>query len=76
MEVMYDPLVNSLSTEVLFQIDDVTTSIEVRDIGVIPTAPNLLTLGYDTPTPETILLTAINGNILTVERGKEGPTSS
>jgi len=76
MEQMYPALVNSLSTEVLFQIDDVTTSIEVRDIGVIPTPPNLLTIGYDTPTPETVLLTAINGSILTVERGKEGPTSS
>jgi hypothetical protein len=73
---MYDPLINSDSTEVLVQIDDVVTTITVADAGVIPTPPNLLTIGYDTLTPETVLLTAVNGSILTVQRGFEGPTSS
>ena len=76
METMYPALVNSLSTEVLLQIDDAVTTITVRDVVVIPEPPNLLTIGYDTPTPETVLLTEVNGNILTVQRGFEGPTSS
>lgn len=76
MEIMYPAFVNSLSTEVLFQIDDSQTTIEVVDIGVIPTPPNLLTIGYDTTYPETVRLTAVNGSVLTVERGFEGPTSS
>lgn len=76
METMYPALVNSLSTEVLFQIDDTQTTIEVVDIGVIPTPPNLLTIGYDTTYPETVRLTEVNGSVLTVERGFEGPTSS
>ena len=76
MDTMYPAFVNSLSTEVLFQIDDTVVTITVRDVGVIPSAPNLLTIGYDTETPETVRLVSINGSELTVERGFEGPTSS
>ena len=76
MQTMYDAVVNSLSTEVLFHIDDSTTEIVVRDVGVIPPPPNLLTIGYDTPNPETVRLISINGDVLTVERGFEGNLSS
>jgi len=76
MEIMYPAFVNSLSTEVLVHIDDTTEFIVVADTGVIPTPPNLLTIGYDTAMPETVLLTAVNGTTLTVTRGFEGPASS
>ena len=76
MQTMYPAVVNSPSTEVLFHIDDTTTEIVVRDVGVVPSAPNLLTIGYDTPNPETVRLISINDNVLTVERGFEGERSS
>ena len=76
MQDMYDPLINSLSTEVLLPIDDAVTTITVRDVGVIPSAPNLLTIGYDKENPETVLLTGVSGSILTVQRGFQGTASS
>ena len=76
MKTMYDAFVNSLSTVVLSQIDDVVTTITISDVGVIPAAPNLLTIGFDTENPETVLLTAINGSDLTVQRGYEGTAQS
>ena len=76
MQTMYPAVVNSPSTEVLFHVDDSTSEIVVRDVGVIPSPPNLLTIGYDTPNPETVRLISISDNVLIVERGFEGNQSS
>jgi hypothetical protein len=76
METMYPASINSPSTEVLQAIEDNTTIFSVRDIAVIPDAPNTLTLGYDTETPETVLLLSKNGSELTVQRGFDGDAST
>ena len=76
MQTMYPAVVNSPSTEVLFHVDDSTSEIVVRDVGMIPSPPNLLTIGYDTPNPETVRLISISDNVLIVERGFEGNQSS
>lgn len=72
---MYPASINSPSTEVLQAIEDNTTVFSVRDAAIIPDAPNILTLGYDTETPETVLLLSKNANELTVQRGFDGSAS-
>ena len=51
---MYDPLINSLSTEVLVHIDDAFIFIKGEDIGVISTVPKQLmpktVIGFEKPT--------------------------
>lgn len=42
---------------------------------MLPDAPNLLTIGADGSTAETVLMTAKNGNVLTVVRGQDGTTA-
>lgn len=73
---MYSAIINSPSTTLATGINDIQTNIEVVDGNVILTAPNLITIGYDTQTPETILVTVKNGNIFTVTRGFEGTAQS
>lgn len=68
---MYRAKVNSPSTTISVGIDAVTTSITVADASVLPTAPNLLSIGLG-DTTETCLYTAIAGNMITVQRGFEG----
>ena len=48
------------------------TSVTVLDGSILPDAPNLLTIGADTTTAETVLMTAKDGNVLTIERGYNG----
>lgn len=72
MEVMYDASINSIYTQLVSSIEANQTIIEVTDSSVLPTPPNLLTIGYDTPVPETVLFTSINGNNIEVQRGFEG----
>ena len=42
---------------------------------MLPDAPNLLTIGADGSTAETVLMTAKSGNVLTVVRGQDGTTA-
>ena len=42
------------------------------DGSVLPDAPNYLTIGADTTSAETVLMTAKNGNVLTITRGQNG----
>jgi hypothetical protein len=72
MSTMYSATINSPSTEISTAIDDITSFIQVKDISLIPSAPNLLTIGYDTNSPETILLLNKAGDIIEVQRGFEG----
>lgn len=68
---MYPASVNSKSTNIVGAIDETDTTIEVEDASILPEAPNLLVLGTD-ENAETVLMTAKNGNILTVERAVQG----
>lgn len=72
MQTMYTATPNSPSTTLNGAITNVQTSIVVADASVLPTAPNLLTIGYNTTTPETVLMTNKVGNTLTVTRNVEG----
>lgn len=73
---MYEAIENSPQTTIAFNIDDIQTSIELADVSNLLLPPNLLTIGYDTPNPETVKYTEINGNTITVERGFEGTAQS
>ena len=68
---MYPASVNSKLTNIVGAIDETDTTIEVEDASILPEAPNLLVLGTD-ENAETVLMTAKNGNILTVERAVQG----
>ena len=75
-QTMYPAITNSPNTTLNGGIDNSTTSIIVVDTSILPSAPNLLTIGYDTTTPETVLLTNVVGNTLTVTRGVDGSAIS
>jgi hypothetical protein len=68
---MYPAQVNSPETTLNGGITNVATSITVTDASVLPSAPNLLTIG-DGDIAETILMTNKVGNNLTVTRGVQG----
>lgn len=68
---MYPAAVNSRATVTLGVLNADSTSIEVLDGSILPEAPNLLVLGID-QTAETVLMTAKEGNTLTVERAIQG----
>lgn len=70
---MYTAQVNSPVTELKQELNSTDTTFEVHDASIFPEAPNLLTIGFNTPEPETVLLLEKNDNFITVERGFEGP---
>ena len=71
MENMYAPQNNGPHTVISAAINSADTTILVDDAGVLPEAPNVLTLGLDEDA-ELVLLLSRAGNILTVERGFNG----
>lgn len=70
---MYAAQANSPSTELTGDLDTGVTEIYVQDVSVLPAAPFLLTIGFDTSASETVLVTAVAGNMLTATRGVDGP---
>jgi hypothetical protein len=68
---MYNAKINSPSTKLESAINDSQTTITLLDSSVLPTAPNLLTIGDDEQA-ETCLYTNIVGNTVTIQRGFEG----
>ena len=62
----YPAAVNSKATVTMGALDANTTAVTVLDSTVLPDAPNLLVLGTD-QTAETVLMTAKDGNVLTIE---------
>lgn len=70
---MYAAQANSPNTELAGDLDTTSREITVVDASVLPAAPFLLTIGYDTATSETVLVTAAEENTLTVTRGVDGP---
>jgi len=73
---MYPAQSNSPSTTLNGAIDSSVTSITVIDASLLPASPNLITISYDTATPETVLMTNKVGNVLTVQRGVDGSVQS
>lgn len=74
---LYAAQTNSPATELYGDIDASSTTIYVKDGSVLPPElPYLLTIGFDTSTSETVLVTAQSGDELTVMRGVDGPALS
>ena len=72
---MYPAQANSPETSLSGALTAAGTTINVVDGSVLPEAPNLLTIGADGSTAETVLMTAKNGNVLTVTRAQNGTTA-
>ena len=72
---MYPAQANSPETSLSGALTAAGTTVNVVDGSVLPAAPNLLTIGADGSTAETVLMTAKNGNVLTVTRAQNGTTA-
>ena len=72
---MYPAQANSPETSLSGALTAAGTTVNVVDGSVLPEAPNLLTIGADCSTAETVLMTAKNGNVLTVTRAQNGTTA-
>lgn len=71
---MYPPQNNSPYTTLEAAVGAGETTLTVADASVLPSAPNLLTIGTE-ENAEVVLMTAKTGNILTVQRGVYGTTA-
>ena len=76
LQIMYAPQTNSPATSTVGALSAGTLSVEVLNASILPAPPMLLVLGGDTQTPETVLMTAKEGNILILQRAIEGNASS
>lgn len=72
---MYPAQANSPETSLSGALTAAGTTVNVVDGSVLPEAPNLLTIGADGSTAETVLMTAKSGNVLTVTRAQNGTTA-
>ena len=72
---MYPAQAKSTETSLSGALTAAGTTINVVDASALPDAPNLLTIGADGSTAETVLMTAKNGNTLTVTRAQDGTTA-
>ena len=72
---MYPAQANSPETSLSGALTAAGTTVNVVDGSVLPEAPNLLTIGADGSTAETVLMTAKSGNVLTVQRAQNGTTA-
>jgi hypothetical protein len=74
LKTMYPAQANTPETTLAGSLTTSGTSVTVLDGSVLPDAPNLLTIGADSATAETVLMTAKSGNTLTIQRGEDGTT--
>ena len=72
---MYPAQANSPETSLSGALTAAGTTVNVVNGSVLPEAPNLLTIGADGSTAETVLMTAKSGNVLTVTRAQNGTTA-
>ena len=72
---MYPAQANSPETSLSGALTAAGTTVNVVDGSVLPDAPNLLTIGADGSTAETVLMTAKSGNVFTVTRAQNGTTA-
>jgi hypothetical protein len=75
LETMYPAQANSPETSLSGALTAAGTSVTVNDGSVLPSAPNLLTIGADSSAAETVLMTAKSGNVLTITRAQNGTTA-
>jgi len=73
---MYKGKINSPQTTLTSAINSTQTSIVVANASVLLTSPNLAVIGGETDSPETVQVTNIASNTLTVVRGFEGTAQS
>lgn len=69
-------MINSPVTTISNPINAVDKAIVVADASAIPSPPNLLVIGGDTDDPETVKVTNVVGNTLTVDRAFQGVAQS
>ena len=74
LKTMYPAQPNTPETTLAGALTTSDTSVTVLDGSILPDAPNILTIGADTTTAETVLMTEKAGNVLTIERGYDGTT--
>lgn len=72
LKTMYPAQANTPETTLTGSLTTTGTSVTVLDGSVLPDAPNYLTIGADSATAETVLMTAKDGNNLTITRGQNG----
>ena len=72
---MYPPQANTPETSLSGALTAAGTTVNVVAGTMLPDAPNLLTIGADGSTAETVLMTEKSGNVLTVVRGQDGTTA-
>ena len=72
LDTMYAPQANSPTTSTVGSMTTGSTTVTVLDASVLPSPPMLIVLGGDTESAETVLVTAINSNTLTMTRAVEG----
>lgn len=72
---MYPAQAKSPETSLSGALTAEDTTVNVIDGYVLPEAPNLLTIGADSSAAETVLMTAKNGNTITVTRAQNGTTA-
>ena len=72
LKTMYPAQANTPETTLAGSLTTTGTSVTVLDGSVLPGAPNYLTIGADSATAETVLMTAKDGNDLTITRGQNG----
>ena len=72
---MYPPQANTPETSLSGALTAAGTTVNVVGGTMLPDAPNLLTIGADGSTAETVLMTEKSGNVLTVVRGQDGTTA-
>lgn len=71
---MYAPIANSPSTVINISLGIDDTTITLVDASVLPPAPNICTIGYNTSSPETILYPTnpVDNMLSGVTRGFQG----
>ena len=79
MKPMYSADINSDIVILEENISSSATSIKVNNVSLLPSAPNLATIGFDDFNPETILYEGIdtaNNRLINVKRGFQGTAQS
>lgn len=76
LTTMYAGQTNSPATTLSGALSSTATTVNVADASVFPSPPFPLTIGADSSQSETVLVTAINGNALTVTRGWDGSAAA
>lgn len=69
---MYPGMINSVETVITNVVNDSDTILYIQDDTRIPEAPNLLVIGGNMASAETVKLVKKEGIKLTVERGYQG----